>query len=299
MNNINIRTLKNKLNTNIKKFTLYNDALIYTDDYGIHVVKENINNISDIYNYLKSRGFNYLPEIEYIDNNIYVYKYMNNIIMPNEQRASDLVKLDALLHNKTVYYVDMSLDEIKETYEKLNTEIENTLLYYEERLDEIESEIYMSPGNYMLARNSSTIFSCIGFCKNELEKWYEIMKNKKRKRLVLLHNNLSINHVIKENDTKLISLNNMTRNIPIYDFINFYKNNYEKYDFNYLYDLYIKKFPLLEEEKMLLFIILFLPDKVYYNNSELKYTMDVSKLCNYLYTTDKLFMEQNSKDKKE
>ena len=46
--------------------------------------------------------------------------------MPKEQRMSDLIKTSALLHNKTVYYKDTSVDEVKELYEYLSNKIVNT-----------------------------------------------------------------------------------------------------------------------------------------------------------------------------
>lgn len=41
----------------------------------------------------------------------------------------------------------------------------------------------MSPSEYLIARNISKIFSCIYFCKNEMESWYELVKTKKEKEL--------------------------------------------------------------------------------------------------------------------
>ena len=39
--------------------------------------------------------------------------------------------------------------------------------YYMDVINIIESKIYMSPSEYLIARNISKIFSCIYFCKNE------------------------------------------------------------------------------------------------------------------------------------
>ena len=50
---------------------------------------------------------------------------------------------------------------------------------------------------------------------------------------------------------------------------------------------------------MLLFILLFIPDKIKFNTKEILSTIDVGKLCNYLYITDNLFMENEAKYSKE
>ena len=101
-----------------KKYEFYKNAVIYKDENdNKHVVKENKDDALKIYNYLNSRGFSYLPKLEYLDKEVYIYKYEEDLEMPKEQRMSDLIKTSALLHNKTVYYKDTSVDEVKELYE--------------------------------------------------------------------------------------------------------------------------------------------------------------------------------------
>lgn len=295
-----IKDALRKVGNEAQRYEFYKNALIFTDkENKKHVIKTNKNNILQIYNYLNSRGFNYLPNLEYCNDDTYVYEFKDDIRTPSEQKMSDLIKLDALLHNKTVYYKDISLDEVKEIYEDLSKKIEDTYKYYDDLITLIEEDVYYSPSGYMLARNCSTIFSCLEFCRHELEDWYSIMQNKTKKRVVLLHNNIDPTHVIRGHDNVLISFDNAKRDIPIYDFINLYKKMYDKYDFNELYKEYKKIFPLLEEERKLMFIILFIPEKVSFSKNEMKSTIEVSKLCNYLVTTDKLFMENEAKNTKE
>lgn len=283
-----------------KRYEFYKNTIIYKDkERKKHVIKKNDCNILEIYNYLNSRGFGYLPKLEYVDDDVYVYEYEEDISTPNEQKMSDLIKIGALLHNKTVYYKNITLDEIKEMYEKLGNKIDNIYNYYDDIVTMIEGEVYMSPSEYMLARNCSQIFSCLNFCRKELDEWYEIMNTKLKKRVVLLHNDLSPEHLIRSDENRLISWNKTVRDLPIYDFIRLYKRNYEKYDFNNLYKEYTKIFPLTKEERKLLFIILFIPPKIIFESSEMKQTINISKLCNYLVTTDILFMENEAKNPKE
>lgn len=299
MNNKLIKDLIKRNCSNVKKYELYNNAIVYIDDNSNKfVAKKNNNDILSLYNYLNSRGFNYLPELSFCNDLGYIYRFKEDIITPDEQKISDLVKLDALLHNKTVYYKDITIDEIKEMYEKLKDKINSTYNYYDDLVTMIEGKIYMSPSYYLLIRNCSSIFSCLNFCLNELDKWYDKVSSSSKKRVVLLHNNLDVKHLIKSDDNVLISWDNAVRDLPIYDFIKLYKNNYDKYDFNILYKEYIKKFPLLEEEKMLMFIILFIPWKINFKDNELINTINVGKLCNYLYITDNLFMENEAKNTK-
>lgn len=301
MNNDIIKNVIKKQCPTVKKYEFLKNAIIYTDaNDKKFVAKENTkNNIINIYNYLNSRGFGYLPRLIYYNNDGYVYEYVDDILTPKEQIISDVIKMDALLHNKTVYYKDVSLNEIKEIYENLRSKIDNVFNYYDDLVTMIEAKTYASPSEYMLIRNCSTIFSCLNFCIYELDNWYKITSNKNKKREVLLHNNLDPSHLIRNDDSVLISWDYATRDLPIYDFIKLYKKNYNKYDFSELYKEYIKRFPLLEEEKLLMFVILFIPWKIKFNQNELKMTIEVGKLCNYLFITDKLFMENEAKNSKE
>lgn len=297
MNNSLIKTVIKKHCPAAKRFELYKSAVIYTDSNGQQfVAKENTNNILETYNYLNSRGFGYIPRLVYCDNNGYICEYEDNVRSPDEQKMSDLVQLDALLHNKTAYYKEISLDEIKEIYERLNNKILNTFNYYDDIVTMIENKIYMSPSEYLLARNCTSIFSCLNFCKKELTDWYDIVSLKNKKREVLLHNNLDVSHILRNKENILISWDKSVRELPIYDFIKLYKKNYNKYDFIALLKEYEKKFPLLDEEKKLMYVILFIPEKIVFKESEFDSTLEVGRLCNYLFTTDKLFMENETKN---
>lgn len=298
MNKVLINNVIKKHCNSVKKYIFSNDAIIYEDsNNNKFVAKRNKDaNIINIYNYLNSRGFDYIPKLVYYNHYGYIYEYLEDINSPDEEKISDIIKLISLLHNKTVYYKEVSVDEIKEIYENLSFKIKNIYDYYENIISMIESKIYMSPSEYMLVRNCSSIFFCINFCSKTLDAWFEKVKNKTKKRQVLLHNNLSLNHIIKNKENRLISWNYSLRDLPIYDFIKLYKNNYNKYDFSELFKEYNNMFPLLEEEKMLLFVILFLPKKLEFTNNELLNTKNVCELCNYLYNTDNLFMENEAKN---
>ena len=116
-----IKDALRKVTKNAQRYEFYKNAVVFIDDeHKKHVCKENKNNILQLYNYLNSRGFNYLPKLEYCNDDSYVYEFKEDIKTPDEQKMSDLIKLDALLHNKTVYYKDISLDEVKEIYEDLS-----------------------------------------------------------------------------------------------------------------------------------------------------------------------------------
>ncbi len=290
-----LKTCVKKYNKNIKNITYNKNSIIFDSDSKY--VAKNINDkLINNYKYLLSRGFNYIPDIIYHNDSGYIYKYLDDLNVPEENKAHDLIKLMSLLHNKTVYYKNISKDEIKEYYEYVLNLIEDTFLYYDDIVTMIENIEYYSPSQYLLIRNSSAIFSSLNFSKNKLESWYEKIEESQKKRVALLHNNIDLEHIIINENKYLISWNNSNYDNPIYDFLYFYKKNYDILDFDFLYKEYIKLFPLLDEETELLFCLMFIPKKEVFTDCEMTNTINFSKLFNYLFTSNKLFMENYAED---
>ena len=175
----------------------------------------------------------------------------------------------------------IELNELEEYYISLN--------------NEIDKEIYMSPSNYLLVRNITKIYSAIYYCKTELEEFYNIVKGNPKKRVSLIHNNIDLSHLLRNENSYLISWDNAKFDIPVYDLIKFYKKNYNDVDFTNLFKLYESKYPLHNEERKLLFISLSIPDKLdLRSDDEFLKTKKVNDLLLYLQKTDDIILQYNS-----
>jgi len=293
----NINNILNKHALNPIKYTIKNNVTIVDTDKGRVVFKkkttDNRNNVNNLYNYLTSRSFNFYPKlISNDDRDDYdMYEYIEPIDTPDEQKALDIIYLIGLLHNKTTYYKEVNEDTYKEIYENIKEELNYLYNYYNDLILIVERSIYMSPKEYLFARNVSKIFSCITFCNIELDKWLDSVKDNKKQRVVTLHNNLNLDHLIRNKDPYLISWDNSTKDIPIYDFYNFYKNHYLDLDFNDLFDEYNSRYPLLEEERQLLLILLSIPQKIEFVDNELESCKIIRKQLDYIYKTEELVKE--------
>ena len=276
--------LKNDLLVN--KYTIKGKATIIDTNKGHFVLKKNSGN--KIYKYLLSRHFEYFPKVIDYNDNYILFEYQNDINYDNSQKAFDIMHLIALLHSKTTYYKEIDYDEYKKIYEKLKQEINYIYNYYLDIINIIESNIYMSPSEYLIARNITKIFSCINYCNTELDNWYELIKDNKRKRVVTLHNNLKLDNLIKNKNIYLISWDKSKIDLPIYDIVNFYNTYYLDFDFSILLNEYERIFPLLKEEKLLLNILISIPNKINFNNSEYKKVKIIRKQLDKIYKTEKL-----------
>ena len=296
----------NELINNIKevykpyRYTLKGSATILESTQGTFVIKESKKDLNSLFNYLKSRNFNNVPKIvDYTRNNICVFNYIDDINYPKEQRASDLIDLVASLHYKTSYYIDVTEDNFKEVYDKIKSNINYYNELYDQYFDEFFKLEYHSPSQYLFLRNYSKIKATLLFCEKELDNYYDIVKNEKKTRVSIIHNNLSLDHFLKSDNDYLISWDNSRVDIPILDLVLFYKKEYLNINFDNLLKKYLSTYKLNEDEKKLLFILISLPSKIEFNSDEFNNCINLRKILDYIYKTEELIRPYYSKDKEE
>lgn len=296
--NKELRDLFDRNNIITKKITIKNDVRIIDSGEDKFVIKRKDKEIDNIYKYLKSRSFNYFPEIIYRTDNYDIYKYIEDTEIPKEEKGEDIIKLITLLHSKTTFYKDIDDDTYKELYENIIEKIDYLINYYKDIAEIIEKEVYMSPSHYYFIRNISKVFASLDYCKYHIDKWYKIIEDKKRIRVAQLHNNLSLDHyLVEDNRPYLISWRKSTRDIPIYDLINLYKKYYKDLDFFELIRKYEMNYPMLPEEKELFFVLISIPDKLDFRNSEFNMCKKIQKFYDYLFSSEKLIIDYIPKEK--
>lgn len=266
----------------IKRITIKNGVKIIDNKYVIKKKKKDINNI---YNYLLSRSFDYFPSIVKEEDKKIYYNYLPDIDEPNEQKISDLLHLLSLLHNKTTFYKEVDLDNYKYIYENINEKIDDVKNYYDNLMDIIDSQVYMSPTNYLIARNISIIYNSLMYAKEGIDRWYKLIENNRKIRLVTIHNNVKLEHYVKSDKPYLLSWDNSKVDMPIYDIISVYKNHFLDFDFVSLLNEYFNKYPFSKEEMILFLAIISIPEKIGYNNSEYKTAINVRHIIDYIYKT--------------
>lgn len=279
------------------KISIKGKTKIFNCTSGNYVIKEKKNkDIKELYNYLSSRNFMYYPKlIEDNRDEVNVYEYVEDNSIDEEQKLIDLIKLISLLHSKTSYYKEITNDKVKEIYEELLGRVEYMEEYFNKIIYNIEDNIFVSPSGNLLLNNSSKIFESLTFLKNEIEEWYKLSVDSDKMRVCLVHNNLELNHYIKNKDEYLISWDNYIIDTPILDIVKLYKNVYITKNFSEALKIYLEKFPLNENEKKLLFIMLVMPNELNLTNDELNNVNIVRKYLDYIYKTENLIRPYYSK----
>jgi len=300
-----INELLRKSNINPRKYIKNKKITIIETEDKKYAIKQKTKDNQYIYDYLKSRNFNYIPKILNNQDDYEIRNYIESYEIPEEQKMIDLIDLVSLLHNKTTHYKEVTEDNYKEIYEDIKNNIEYLYGYYTDMITIIESKVYMSPCEYLIARNISKIFEILNFIKKEIDNWYSIVKQNKKQRLVILHNNLELNHIIINEKNYLISWEKSKIGIPIFDIYKLYKKHALDFEFNEIIKLYEKNYPLKEEERKLLFILISIPPKIEMQESEYENTKEARKKMDYVLKTQ-LFISpyysnkrpENNPDKK-
>lgn len=279
------------------KVSVKGNTKIFNCSSGNYVIKNKKNkDIKELYKYLNSRSFKYYPKlIEDNRDEVNVFEYVEDNSIDNEQKLIDLINLVSLLHSKTSYYKEITNDKIKEIYEELLGRVEYMEEYFNKIIFAIEDNVFVSPLGNLLLINSTKIFESLSFLKNEIEEWYKINIDINKMRVSIVHNNLELDHYIKNEEEYLISWDNYIIDSPILDIVKLYKSVYINMDFSNPLKLYMEKFPLSEGEKKLLFIMLVMPDEINLSNNELKNISIVRKYLDYIYKTENLIRPYYSK----
>ena len=278
------------------RITKKKNVTIIDSTSGSYVIKEKKDNkINKAYSYLISRSFDYFPELQgEMRSDVNVFQYVEEVNMPVEQKALDMMELVALLHNKTTYYKEITEDKYKEIYDNLKNNIIYTKNYYDNMYNIFIEETYMSPSHYLFMRNIYKVFAALDYTLNELDVWYDSTKDDLKERVAFIHNNLEVEHFIKNKKGYLVSWEKSKIDSPILDLITFYQKEYMNFDFESLFRKYLKNYPLKDNEQKLLFIVISIPPLINLEGKEMNVTRDIRKKLDYIFKTENLIKNLSS-----
>ena len=276
-----------------KKKSVY---IIETNDNKYVIKKKNDNYIL---NYLKTRNFDYMPKILNEDETYQLTEYIDEINVPDDQKIFDLIDIVSLLHYKTTHFKEVDANYYKGLYEDITGNIEYLRNYYNDLIAIIDNKEFMAPYEYVIARNIGKIYEALDFSQREIEVWYEEVKNVKKRRVVVLHNNLDLSHFIRNEESYLISWNRAKIDNPIFDLYKLYKKCGNDFDFNSLLSKYENKYPLLDHEKRFLFILMSMPGEIDLTGSNYTITSNVSERIDLIYKTESIISPYYSEERKD
>lgn len=245
-----------------------------------------------IYEYLSSKNINYFSQpIEETDE-YELYPFNENKTLDTQEKSIELINIMSELHNKTTNYHEITETQIKNIYTTHKDNLSKLRTYYFELQDYFETKEFPSPEEQLLLNNVSNIYKAINYSEFKINSWYEKIKPKKQIRYVQLHNSISLDNLLFYNKYYLINWNNSKQDLPIYEFINFYKKEYNNLNMKKLFLIYQRKYKYSEEEQLLFESLLSIPPKITFKNSHLINTIETRKNINYIELTSE-FLKDN------
>lgn len=279
------------------RYTIKGKSTILETTCGDFIIKPKNKDINELYTYLTNRGFmNYPKIIDSSRDEVNVFEYVEDIKLPKEQKCDDLIEITASLHNKTSYFKEVSEDKFKSIYEDIKSNINYLSNYYNTLYEIGFNEVYESPSNYIFMRNYFKINAALEYANNELDNWYSLVTSETKIRVCLIHNNLELNHLL---NNKLISWDNYMIDTPVIDIVKLYKKEWKNIDFSEILERYMYKFPLLEYEKKLLFILISMPPEIKKSDNEFEKCKVVSEVMDYVFKTEELIRPYNTEHEEE
>ncbi len=279
------------------RYTIKGKSTILETTCGDFIIKPKNKDINELYTYLTNRGFiNYPKIIDSSRDEVNVFEYVEDIKLPKEQKCDDLIEIIASLHNKTSYFKEVSEDRFKSIYEDVLSNINYLSNYYNTLYEIGFNEVYASPSNYIFMRNYYKLNSALEYAKSELENWYSLVTSETKIRVCLIHNNLELNHLLND---KLISWDNYMIDTPVIDIVKLYKKEWKNINFSEILERYMYKFPLLEYEKKLLFILMSMPPEIKKSDNEFEKCKVVSEVMDYVFKTEELIRPYNAEHEEE
>lgn len=272
----------------INKIQIRGNVKILSTENDKYVVKPKKKDLSTLFNYLNSRDVNIYPEIIEENKEEIRYKYYEDNPFSSNSKDEDMIRTISSLHYKTTYYKDISRKKYKDIYNTLIGNIDYLKEYYDNLIRTIDFKIYMSPSDYLLARNYTIINSNLLFIEKELNAWYNIVKDKTKEKVCIVHNNLKRENFIEGEKSLLTGWDNYLVDTRILDIYKLYKKEYKKMDFTNLLKIYNDEYPLDNEESKLLTIMISMPWALKETTNEYEKIKEINSLLDYIYRTNEL-----------
>lgn len=269
------------------RYTIKGKCTILESTNGNFVIKKKNKDIDliSIFNYLSTRNFKNIPKVINEDKEV-IYEYIEDYGIFNPQKSEDLINLVGLLHSKTSFNKEVSTNVYQEIYENIKNNILYLKEYYLKYYELFLHDIYLSPSKYAFIRNYSKIVSALNFSEFELDNWYNLVKKQKTERICLIHNNLSLDHLIKNENCYLISWDHAKFDTPVLDLVKLYQNDFWDLEFSSLYNKYLSINKLSEQEQKLFFILISLVPEINFEGNEFNITKSMRPKLDYVYKTE-------------
>lgn len=224
----------------------------------------------------------------------YLMPWLSNEVKENRfEQHQQMFRELARMHTLSLHETPISEEEKTAHFEKLNHEWEMKMQFLEGFIEQCEGKIYMSPFELLYTQYFIEVIRALKFAKDQFQQWYDISKEQKKARMVLVHGKISTEHYIYDDRGYGYFLNfeKSRYGNPLHDLLPFLERTLKGYPkqcnecVDWLYT-YFQYFPLREDEMHLMLSYFAHPGKFikivenYYRKrgiNELKYVQKLQR----------------------
>lgn len=281
-----------------KKINYICKSKLVRKDNKDYLYKVKSHNKDKLFDYLRLKDFqNFLPPEEVTDS-YEIYPFIKEMNIPPEDKAIELINILSLLHTKTTTYQEVDKEKIKDEYNKIKQEILYLKNYYLDLQDFIETREFMSPAEYILMLNISKFHKALNYADNRLDAWYQEKQTSIKERVTQVHKNITLDHFLVGEKSYFINWDNSSKDIVIYDFLNFYRNEFTNLEMISLFEQYQSKYEYTKDERLLFQALISIPEKITFKKSNIINLIETKRVIDYVEKTNDFLSKYNEKNKK-
>ena len=249
--------------------------------------------LKQVLEYIDALAIECFVDVYYNKNKEILTKYENKylFLMPcmdlkqsslKEYKLKFYFEILAYLHTKSIYYMKVNHDYFDTLQKDIIAIIDERKIYYEKIIENCEKIIFRSPSQWMMLLNYYRIYESLNKAIYYLKEYMKEIQNNTQIRVSLVYKNFHYDHIALK-QRKLLSINRMQIDMPIYDLFDMYQKIPDiLFDLDCFSIHYFSKVELNKEEKLLLCALMHIVPVVRFENDEIENIIKLSRLLYYL-----------------
>lgn len=236
---------------------------------------------------IKNKYDNYITK--YNDHYFYLMKELiHSTSHLKELKIKHYFEMLAYIHTHSCYNLKVNQEYFKQVYNDTLKIINERIYYYDDLMSKYEVLKYKSPSQWLFVLNYQRIIKSLKEAVFYLKKYMICVENKNSIRVSLIYKHFHYEHIFLKNK-KLISLDRMKIDLPIYDIYDIYQRLPDiLFDLDCFSDSYLKIMNLNDDEVLLLSTLLKIIPVIYLENDEINNIIKLSRLLYYIDSIDSL-----------
>ena len=205
----------------------------------------------------------------------------------------------AYIHSRSCYNIKVNKEYFKKIYQDVHCIMKERIQYYNALMESCENNKYRSPSQWLFLLNYYRIADSLNRAEQYLKRYMDVVNDCNSVRVCLIYQHFDYDHISLKTK-KLISIDKMHIDMPIYDIYDIYQKLPDiLFDLDCFSEYYLKSMQFNEEEKLLFCCILNITPIIYFEEDEISNIIKISRLLYYLDSIQSLCSQLDNQKPRE